>query len=342
MPELGGSAATGSQQVPQTIAGVANLLSELYRPIERDLLHVEQVFDDELRSEFDFVNQLCDTARGYRGKMMRPALLLLCGKACGGAGAMHHTLAAVVEMVHVATLVHDDVLDEARERRRRATVNSRDGNTTAVLLGDFLISHTYHLCSSIGDQHAARRIAATTNVVCEGELLQNHHRQNLALTEAEYLSIIERKTGALTATACELGGYYAGASPQRCAELHAYGQYLGVAFQIVDDLLDIVGNCRDVGKTLGTDAELGKLTLPVIHFLAQNRSADARELILAHGRDAQAARSAAFHAAGSLDYARSVASEFIDDALRQLAEFPLSDARSSLTRMAEFVIRRSY
>lgn len=326
----------------QTINGVAAFLSDLYRPIEHDLLDVERVFDDEIGSEFEFVNQLCDAARGYRGKMMRPALLLLCGKACGGEGSVHHTLAAVVEMVHVATLVHDDVLDEARERRRRPTINAEDGNTTAVLLGDFLISHAYHLCSSLGDQHAARRIAATTNIVCEGELLQNHHRRNLALTEPEYLAIIQRKTGALTAASCELGGYYAGASPQRCAELHAYGLYLGIAFQIVDDLLDIVGDCRDVGKTLGTDAELGKLTLPAIHFLAQRTSPDARELIRAHGADAQSARLAAFQASGSLDYARAVATEFIDDALRQLHELPLSEARSSLTRMAEFVIHRSF
>ena len=185
-------------------------LTDLYSPIRDDLAVVERIFDEEIASDFDFVNGFCDTVRSYRGKMLRPAMLLLAGKATGELSGAHRTLAAVVEMVHMATLVHDDVLDEADERRRQPTIASIAGNTTAVLLGDYLISHAFHLCSGLQSQYASRRIGATTNLVCEGELLQNHHRGDLDLTEETYLQIIRRKTGTLTAVSAELGAKFAG------------------------------------------------------------------------------------------------------------------------------------
>src|SRR4051812_1182513 len=173
--------------------------------------------------------------------MLRPMLVLLCGRACGGElNDAHVTLATVVEMVHMATLVHDDVLDEAELRRKGATINHLRGNEAAVLLGDYLISHSFHLCSSLDSQFASRLIGQTTNRVCEGELLQIDNRNNLDLTEETYLEIITRKTASLCAACCLLGATFAGAGEGRVGQLETYGLSIGIAFQMQDDILDIV------------------------------------------------------------------------------------------------------
>lgn len=318
-------------------------LADLYSSIRSDLGEVARVFDEELVSDFPFVDELCDRVRAYRGKMLRPALLLLAGKTCGCVGSNHHTLGAVIEMVHVATLVHDDVLDEADERRGQAPINSVEGNVAAVLLGDYLISHAYHLCSSLEDQAAARLIGATTNAVCEGELLQNRHRGDAALSESTYFEIIERKTGALTATACELGALYAGADAEAVASLRLFGLAVGVAFQIVDDLLDIRGDQEQVGKSLGLDFSAGKLTLPTIHCLAnagRETAAALRSAVLGETTTGRDRLRRWLTETDSLGYASSVALEYIGRARSALEIFPPSDARSSLTAMAEFIIQR--
>ncbi len=170
-------------------------------------------------------------------------------------------------MVHMATLVHDDVLDEAELRRRGATINHLRGNEAAVLLGDYLISHSFHLCSSLDSQFASRIIGKTTNEVCEGELLQIHNRNNLDLEEETYIQIVTQKTAALCAACCLLGAYSSGAGESTVESMRLYGLSLGTAFQIQDDILDIVGDQTTVGKTLGIDVQKGKLTLPMIHFM---------------------------------------------------------------------------
>src|SRR5688572_24664467 len=235
--------------------------------IKKELAAVEQLFTEELASDLTCVNNLIRHVSRFRGKMLRPTLLLLAGRACGELTDAHSVLATVVEMVHMATLVHDDVLDEAELRRKGATINHLRGNEAAVLLGDYLISHSFHLCSSLDSQFASRIIGRTTNQVCEGELLQINHRNNLELDEETYFQIISRKTASLCATCCLLGAKYAGASEVRMSQLELYGLSLGTAFQIQDDILDIVGEASAVGKTLGLDLEKGKLTLPIIHFL---------------------------------------------------------------------------
>ena len=318
-------------------------MADLYDPIRSDLREVARIFDGELVSEYKFVDALCDRVRAYRGKMLRPALLLLTGRACGQASASHRTLGAVVEMVHVATLVHDDVLDEADERRGQTPINLLEGNVAAVLLGDYLISHAYHLCSSLKDQTAARLIGATTNSVCEGELLQNRHRGDAALSESLYFEIIERKTGALTATACELGALYSGADAKVVASLRSFGLAVGVAFQIVDDLLDIRGDRQEVGKSLGRDFSEGKLTLATIHCLANARreTVDALRAALAgHRKMSRACLRGWLGETDSIEYASSVALEYISQARSALEILPPSEARSSLTAMAEFIIER--
>lgn len=320
-------------------------LTDLYSPIREDLSRVEKIFDGELMSDLSFLNGLCDRVRSYRGKMLRPALLLLSGRAVDGLSRVHHTLGAVVEMVHAATLVHDDVLDEADERRGQVPVNVVAGNVAAVLLGDYLISHAFHLCSGLGSQYASRRIGATTNAVCEGELLQNQQRGNADLSESTYFEIIRRKTGALTAAACELGAHEAGAEPDIVSALRSYGMSAGIAFQIIDDVLDIVGQRDEIRKTLGRDFSLGKATLPTIHCLASADAATASGLRAAITGAAPVDGNELRGWLGctdSIEYAVCEAENYVADALRQLDLLPPSDARASLTAMAEFIVRRRF
>jgi octaprenyl-diphosphate synthase len=322
---------------------VSSLLTDLYTPIRDEFAVVERIFDEEIASDLDFINGLCDTVRSYRGKMLRPAMLLLAGKATGELSNGHRTLAAVVEMVHMATLVHDDVLDEASERRRRPTIASIAGNTAAVLLGDHLISHAFHLCSGLQSQYASRRIGATTSMVCEGELLQNHHRGDLELTEDIYFEIIRRKTGALTAVSAELGGKLAGAGNGLVRSLYSYGMSAGVAFQIIDDVLDIVGDECRVGKTLGLDLSRGNLTLPVIHGLAhadRSTAAALRDLLGCARPGGSKQLRALLERTQSISYAVEIARRCVEDAVSQLDLVPHSDAKQSLVAMAEFIIDR--
>src|SRR5256885_13400498 len=231
--------------------------------IAPQLAAVEKRFLAELKSDLPCVNTLVKHVSRFRGKMLRPTLVLLTGRACGELTDAHTVIATVVEMVHMATLVHDDVLDEAELRRKGATINHLRGNEAAVLLGDYLISHSYHLCSSLDSQLASRTIARTTNQVCEGELLQIDHRNNFDLDEETYLQIITRKTASLCATCCLLGAQLAGSDEATSRAMETYGLSLGIAFQIQDDILDIIGDVRTVGKTLGIDVEKGKMTLPM-------------------------------------------------------------------------------
>jgi len=320
-------------------------LAQLYEPIERDVEIVRRVFDEELASDLSFVERLCSRVRTYRGKMLRPALLLLTAKATGEVSDSHYILGAVAELVHMATLVHDDVLDEAGERRRQPTICATSGNVTAVLLGDYLISHAFHLCSSLNDQFASRRIGATTNTVCEGELHQNRLRGNGQLSESTYFDIIRRKTGALTAVSCELGAHFAGADASVVKALSAYGMSAGVAFQIIDDVLDVVGDREVIGKSVGRDLSLGKLTLPTIHCLT-HASADVAQAL----RNVVAGRQSCDHAqlrawlqgTGSIDYAVSVANDYVNRATDQLSQLRPSEARSSLEGMAHFIVHRTF
>jgi octaprenyl-diphosphate synthase len=244
-------------------------------------------------------------------------------------------------MVHMATLVHDDVLDEAELRRRGATINHLKGNEAAVLLGDYLISHSYHLCSSLEDQFAARAIAATTNRVCEGELLQLENRGNVELSEATYITIIARKTASLIATSAMLGAHYAGATRAVADKLERFGEAIGIAFQIQDDILDLVGDQREVGKSLGSDVAKTKLTLPLIHFL-RTAPQDHRVLLrqLLKAGDAEQVRHL-IAPSGSIDFARGEAKRYVREAIACLDELPETEAKRALIEAASFVVARS-
>ena len=322
----------------------AAFISDLARCIAPELLAVNKLFHEELETDLPSVNTLVRHVSRFRGKMLRPMLVLLAGKACGKLVDAHTVIATVVEMVHMATLVHDDVLDEAELRRKGATINHLRGNEAAVLLGDYLISHSYHLCSSLNSQFASRTIARTTNQVCEGELLQIDNRNNLDLDEQTYLKIITRKTAVLTAACCSMGATFAEAPADWVTGLETYGMCLGKAFQIQDDILDLVGEVGTVGKTLGIDAEKGKLTMPVIHFL-ENAPLEHRSLLrsLLSGPvpDKLEKIRNLILPSPSIAYARHQAAELVKRARTAIEMLPPSQAAQALNTMAEFVVARA-
>ena len=333
-----------------TTTSAMAVLTDLIRP---QLTAVDALFHQELSSDLPCVAALVRHVSRFRGKMLRPCLVLLSARAANPDAAPtgdHVRLATVVEMVHMATLVHDDVLDEAELRRKGATINHLRGNEAAVILGDYLISHSYHLCSAADNaarglppQYASRLIARTTNQVCEGELLQLDNRNNLDLDEATYLEIIKRKTAVLTAACCRLGAAFAGADEETAARLELYGLSLGVAFQIQDDILDLVGDAAHVGKTLGIDVEKGKLTLPLIHFLrtapAEHRAL-LRSLLSEPAADKGEKIRNLILPSGSLQYATDRARALVDRARGCLTDLPDGEAKRVLDAMAEFVVNR--
>ncbi len=352
-------------------------LQPVHDLMRRSLARVEQRFNDQVRCDLPPVQRLCQHVERYRGKMLRPTLVVLCALAARPAPELrtptsdvpplsddHITLAAVCEMIHMATLIHDDVLDEADTRRSGATLNRLHGNEPAVILGDYLFSAAYRLCSTLHGslgRAAAILIGATGMTLCAGELLQLHHRENFSIDEPTYFEIVQRKTASLIAVACRLGAAHAGADEPTAARFHDFGLNLGVAFQIQDDLLDLLGSASTVGKSVGKDVQLGKLTLPVIHHLAAAAPTErGRTLLLLRGfRESDPGSGVsgserdprtpipeplidALERTGSIDHARSVAQSLVDQAKRGLDPIPDTPAKRFLFNMADAVVTREF
>ncbi|MCE9562911.1 MAG: polyprenyl synthetase family protein [Planctomycetes bacterium] len=313
-----------------------------FAPVASDIEEADRIFDHTLSQYRSPFGSLIEHLRHYRGKRLRPALLLLTAKSCGKVTPQHHTLAAAVEMIHTATLVHDDVLDEAELRRHIPTVNAGWGNKVSILLGDMLFTHSFHLTSTV-DRRACEIIGEATNRVCAGELRQVTERGNLNLTEADYFAIIDGKTAALTECCGKLGALYAGASEEVATRLGNFGRNLGLAFQIADDLLDLVGNEDTAGKTLGTDLEQQKLTLPVIHCLNRLPVAEAESLRAAI-RDGESGLGrrvlVALEKSQSLAYARRKAEEIARTARQELECLPRGECRMILEAMTDWSVKR--
>ena len=326
------------------IASLANCrsieLPSVYAPIQDELESVELILRTELSSETPFVDKLLQHSWLLGGKRIRPAFLLLSAASCGEINPDHLQMAAALEMVHTATLVHDDILDEAKTRRHRDTANAIWGNKTSVLLGDYLFTHSFHLASLTGSVEAMQLLSRASNRVCEGEMRQNAWQGDFELTEASYLGMITEKTAELCGVGCRLGALLADADEDLSDGFEAYGRNLGVAFQVIDDVLDVVGRPEEVGKTLGTDLVNQKPTLPVIHCLEQsseseqaefkkvlvNRDATNEDVLpyLAGTNSLQYARRVARnHARWATDFAQSLEQNKYSVALQELAEFVL-------------------
>ncbi|WP_422926985.1 polyprenyl synthetase family protein [Singulisphaera sp. PoT] len=318
-------------------------LAAIYAPIAAELAESERIFAEELGSHYPFVQQLVDHCSDFQGKRIRPALVLLTAQACGSVQPAHPVLAAVVEMIHTATLVHDDILDEAMIRRHAATVNAEWGNETAVLLGDYLFTHAFHLAASLETTLACRWIGHATNLVCEGEMQQIHNRGNLVLDEDTYYSIVRGKTAELTAVSCRLGAHYAGASQSRVDDMEEYGRDLGIAFQIADDVLDLWGEERTTGKSLGTDLEKQKLTLPLIRLLntVEPSAADKIRQMLAEPEPDRSLLRSYLDGSDALEYSWDRARYFAAQACSRLDDLPESPAKTVLKTLTQYVVRRA-
>lgn len=324
----------------------ATKLSDILAPVGDEVRAVESVLRETCATSHPMVAEMVAHSQRFSGKRLRPALVLLAGRGAGRWNPELVPVAVVVEMIHTATLVHDDVLDEALLRRQVASINALHGNEGAVLLGDFLFARAFALSASLENRLASRYLAEITAEVCQGEILQNRERGNLDLPEERYFEIIRKKTAVLYAASAEVGARYAGAREPAVAALHAYGMGIGTAFQIVDDCLDVDGDEAEVGKSLGTDVAKGKMTLPVIHFLGTAPAAerDAMKVLLANpgmdGTSRNRAR-ALLRGQGSIDFALGRAETLVGEARDHLEALDPSPFRDALHALADYVLQRS-
>ncbi len=325
-------------QSPVTADALKNLLAP-------DMAEVDRVLRTSLDSDVVLVRQVAEYIIAGGGKRLRPALLLLSARACGYAGRDHYTLAAVVEMIHTATLLHDDVVDESKLRRGHATANATFGNSASVLVGDFLYSRAFQLMVGLGSVRILEILSNATNVIAEGEVLQLMNAGNPGLDEQAYLEVIQRKTAKLFEAAAQMGAVVAGADPEREACLARYGCHLGTAFQLVDDVLDYSGDLAAIGKNLGDDLAEGKMTLPLIRAIAVGSPEDAALVrsAITGGRITEFAPVVAvLDRTGALGYVRARAGREGEAAAKCLADLPMSPQRESLLELASFAASRSY
>ncbi len=257
-PSLTGAAAAASPA--GSLAKVAKLVQPHLQEVEARIAQQAEAFDPAIEGYVVY-------AVGSRGKRLRPLLTLLAGGATGKINPGHIDLAVIVELIHIATLVHDDVMDEAERRRAQPTANARWGNSLSVLLGDCLFAHALTLSTNFENSAIGRAIARTAATVCSGEMIQTQRKFDLNLSVQDYLRIVEMKTGSLFSVAAELAAVISEASPGAIERFKNFGFQIGTAYQIYDDCVDLAGNERATGKTLGTDLRKGKFTLPVLIFL---------------------------------------------------------------------------
>ncbi|MFC5577463.1 polyprenyl synthetase family protein [Lysobacter niabensis] len=310
-----------------------------------DMAAVDALIRRRLASDVVLINQVAEYIVGAGGKRLRPMLLLLAAGALGHRGPDAHQLAAVVEFIHTATLLHDDVVDESDLRRGRKTANAVWGNAASVLVGDFLYSRSFQLMVELDRMEVMRILADTTNRIAEGEVLQLLHVRNPDTDEAAYLRVIERKTAVLFAAATRLGALLSGADAATCDALHDYGLNLGYAFQIADDVLDYASDAETLGKNLGDDLAEGKATLPLIHAILHSDAGTRARLrnAVEHGdTDALPDVLQAIRATGGLDYSRQRAFEYAEAAERSLAGLADNDYTAALRGLANYAVNRDH
>lgn len=314
--------------------------------IGADMAAVDHALRSALDSDVLLIRQVAEYIIGGGGKRLRPALLLLAAGACGYRGEQHYTLAAVIEMIHTATLLHDDVVDESGQRRGRATANAAFGNAASVLVGDFLYSRAFQLMVKVDRMPVLRILADATNVIAEGEVLQLMNSGNPDVDESAYLDVIRRKTAKLFEAAARLGAVLGASDQVREESLARYGMHLGTAFQIMDDVLDYSGDAGAIGKNLGDDLAEGKMTLPLIRALSTGSIEDASTIhhaIEGGGRLTDFAPVVrVLKRTGALDYARERACAEAKSAAACVTSLPPSPHARTLLQLATFAADRSY
>ena len=310
-----------------------------------DMSSVDRVIRARLHSEVVLVNQVGEYIINSGGKRLRPALVVLSAKAFGYAGEHHYDLAAVVEFIHTATLLHDDVVDESELRRGRSTASALFGNAASVLVGDFLYSRAFQMMVEVGDMRVMQTLADATNIIAEGEVLQllNCHDANVDV--ANYLHVIHCKTAKLFEAAMRLGAILAGASETAEVAAAKYGMHLGTAFQLIDDVLDYSGDEHETGKNLGDDLAEGKPTLPLI-FAMQHGSVTQADVIRSAIETGDIGRFAEVlqivRETGALEYTREQALREAEAACSALVEVPHAIYKESLLQLAKFAASRQF
>lgn len=310
-----------------------------------DMQRVDRLIGERLSSDVVLINQIANHIVGSGGKRLRPMLHLLAAGAAGYVGKQHIKLAAIIEFIHTSTLLHDDVVDDSDLRRGRKTANALWGNAASVLVGDFLYSRSFQLMVELDDMRIMRILADTTNTIAAGEVLQLLNIGNADVSEAAYLSVIERKTAVLFAAATELGGVLGKIPEAQVAALRRYGMELGYAFQIADDLLDYVSDAGTLGKNIGEDLFEGKPTLPLIYAMETVDAAQAeriRAVVQQGGGEALGPIVAMIRASNALERTRACAERHAQAAHAALATLPASPQRLALAQLADYSVQRDH
>lgn len=321
------------------------LLSVPYfqKNLPQELLCVDQVIDRALKSDVALISQVSQYIINSGGKRLRPILTILAGKALNYQDDDLYTLAAMVEFIHTATLLHDDIVDESELRRGNQTANNLFGNAAAVLVGDFLYTRAFQLMVSSHNIRILEIMASATNIIAEGEVLQLLNIGNTKITEQQYLHVIEYKTAKLFEAAAQVGAIIAGATPAEETALKNYGAHLGVAFQIIDDILDYSGNTAEIGKNIGDDLAEGKPTLPLIYVMQQGNTQDAQ--LVKHAlentdRAHLAAVLTAVQNSGAIEYAKKEATIACQHAINALSPLKNNEVTDAMIQLANISIAR--
>ncbi len=321
-------------------------LNNIQSQIAADMQAVDTVIRSSLTSEVTLVNTIAEHIIGGGGKRLRPALVLLSGGLLGNMDSRHHQLAAVIECIHTATLLHDDVVDESHMRRGKSTANHLFGNAASVLVGDFLYSRAFQMMVKLQNMRVMEVLSEATNTIAEGEVLQLMNVRNANITESDYIRVIHFKTAKLFEAAARLGALvHADCSRADEEKLARYGMHLGTAFQLVDDVLDLSGDPDTIGKNLGDDLNEGKPTLPLLYAMQQGDETSAnviRQAIQHGGLDALPQVLAAVNNSGAKDYVLGLAKKESQAACDAIAGFQDNAYKQALINLAAFAVNRTF
>jgi octaprenyl-diphosphate synthase len=320
-------------------------LEEIRALVMEDLQSVDQTIVERLASDIVLVNQVSQYIIGAGGKRLRPLSVVLAARACGHQGQKHVPAAAIIEFIHTATLLHDDVVDGSDLRRGRNTANHVFGNEASVLVGDYLYSRSFQMMVELGDLRIQEVMANATNTIAEGEVLQLMNAHDPETTEQRYLEVIYRKTAKLFEAGAQMAAIVSGSAREIEQAMVDYGRHLGTAFQLVDDALDYQATAEELGKNLGDDLAEGKPTLPVIYALAHAPAAGAaklRKAIETGGIDDLDQITRLIETSGGLEYTARMARREKELAVEALGRLPASKYRDALVTLADFAVARTY